>query len=297
MKHYYSPKRSTLSSIIILLILALTPPGWAGAQGKGFDIDDLRRQLTQRFSPPLQWPTVPVDQIFACGLFNATTNQNSALWHYLDFRANGSLELGIELNNGSWISGIGNYTALLNIGLIGYGVSLTYTLGGQTFQTSFVLRNVQRTYGLKMIRYFDASGEMTENGTTYQIEMYCQAFGHRYNANASYLRFECPAQSTPTGYYLNAFEFDAIAPGNAFRQRDHYIKGNTNPIIERSEVGMFRQNGADVTIDFNANPILGLGTFSDYNELHGQIVTAPNGQLQLIVDEFPVGNNVCNYVP
>ena len=297
MKRCCNSKRMTISSVIIFLILSFSIPGWAGSQGNGFDIDDLRRKMTQRFTPPFQLPTIPVDQIFACGLFNATTNQNSSLWHYLDFRANGSLELGIELNNGSWISGIGYYTALQNIGLIGYGVSLTYTLGSQTYQTSFTLRNVQRAYGLKMIRYFDAAGEMTENGATYQIEMYCQAFGHRYNTNASYLRFECPAQSTPTGYYLNAFEFDAIAPGNAFRQRDHYINGLTNPVIERSEVGMFRQNGADVTIDFNANPVLGLGTFSDYDELHGQIVTSANGQLQLIVDEFPMGNNVCQYVP
>ncbi|NJN45781.1 MAG: hypothetical protein HC808_04070, partial [Candidatus Competibacteraceae bacterium] len=243
--------------VIILFILSLSGPGSVSAQGIGFDIDDdLRRELTQRFRPPFQFPTIPVDQVFACGVFNVTANQNSVLWHYLDFRANGSLELGIELNNGSWISGIGSYTALQNIGLIGYGVSLTYTLGNQTYQTSFNLKNLQRTYGLKMIRYFDASGELTENGTTYQIEMYCQAFGHRYNANSSLLRFECPQQNTATGYYLNTFIFDANAPGNAFRQRDHYINGLTNPVIERSDFGIFTRNGTDVTIDFNANPML-----------------------------------------
>lgn len=299
MPRYCRVTDKTLFSVsaIMLLILALTSPGRVDAQSVGFRDDGvLRDAITLRFSP-LQWPTIPVDQIFACALYNAATQQYSQLWHYLNFRADGTLELAIETNTGQWIQGNGGYTALLNIGLTGYGINMSYTLGAQTFQTNFNLKVGHRAGALKMIRYFDAAGEMTENGTTYQIGMNCQAFGHRYNLNSTFLRFECPARSTPTGYYLDAFELNALAPGNAFRQQDHYINGVSQPNIERSEVGIFRLNGSDVTIDFTVNPNTpGIGAFSDFNEFHAELVTT-NGQLQLIVDEFSAGNNVCHYVP
>ncbi len=158
---------------------------------------------------------------------------------------------------------------------------MTYVLAGQTYQTEFNLRNVQSTPGLRMIRFFDAEGELTENGSTSSIEMYCQAIGHNGNTTSNHRRFVCLSQDTPTGYEENVFEFNAYAPGNAFRQRDSYTDGVSAPSIERSEVGMYRQSGNDITMDFNVNPILlqssvpiiaDLKDFSGSNELNAHLV-------------------------
>ncbi len=253
-----------------------------------------------RFSPQ-QLPSMPIDQIFQCGVHYVNTNENSPLWHYLNFLSDGSLEIAIETDTGRWFTGSGTYSAQRLLGLRGFNATIDYESGdGTPRRAEFNLRNVQTTYGLKMVRYFDAFGSVIDSGVQHPIEMYCQAIGHRYNATAhnAHLRFRCPDQATAAGVFENTFEFNSSIPGNAFRQQSFYANGssNPNPINERSEDGMFRRNGNNITIDFNTNPILASQRFSDFNELHGEIVS--NGsQLQLVIDEFPVGNNICNLVP
>lgn len=306
-KYWYSFKSARAIALVFVVAIATPqvsfadgPNGYncSGKPCKLMDYLELLRPLSIRFSP-FNWPTIPVDQIFACGVYYPNTNQYSPLWHYLNFQQNGTVELAIETNAGNWINGSGNYNALQNLGLLGYEINLNYTIANQNYQTHFKLANLQKSYALNMIRYFDASGEYTENGVTSPIEMYCQAYGHRYNtaAHNAPLSFRCPDQVTAGGVYENVFRLNENAPGNVFRQRDFYPTGSSNQIIERSDVGIFRRTGNDITMDFETNPSIStLQMFSDHNEIHAEILSN-GGQLQLFVQEFPQGLQHCNQIP
>ncbi len=283
-----------LISVLSLCLISVTAPAQENEREWKLPLKELHRQLRDLYRAP-EFATMQVDQYFACGLNNISTGNLSSLWHYLKFQNNRTLQLSIELNNRQWITGNGVYTAFLVLGIINYQINMTYVLAGQTYRTDFDLRNVLSTFGLRMIRFFDAEGELTENGATSSIEMYCQAVGHDSNSTSDYRRFVCPSQDTPTGYEVNVFEFNALVPGNAFRQRDSYTDGISAPSIERSEFGMYRQNSNDITMDFNVNPILALNDFSDYNELNAHLVQS-GSQWQLVVDEFPPGENICEEV-
>ncbi len=269
---------------------------------------DLKEMQLKRFSEllkeryrlnlQLELPTLPVDQIFACGVYYSNTGQVSNSLYILDLRDDGTLELIYGLNNGQTVHGDGHYTARPWSGLTDFDANATYVIQGVgSFQVQYNMGNVQQTDALGMIRYFDASGELIENGTVYPLQLFCQSTGHRYNTTSNYLRFVCPDQVTATGIIENVFEFNPMAPGQAFRQRDFYPLGSSNAIIERNAVGIYLRTGNDLQIDFTVNPILrsapDSNQFSDFNELNAHLVTN-GGQLQMIVDEFPPGENVCN---
>lgn len=250
-----------------------------------------------RNNSQFELPTIPVDQIFTCALYYSNTNQVSSSTYIFDFRDDGTLTLNFGLNNYQTVTGNGHYTARPWGGLTYFDAHATYVIPGVgTFQAQFNLSNIQQTNTLGMIRYFDASGEVIENGSSNPIEMFCQAAGHRYNATSNYLRFVCPDQVTEAGVYENTFEFNSLVPGQAFRQRNFYPHGSSSPIIERNEVGIYFRTGNDIQLDFTVNPVLRsagvYSEFSDFNELNAHIVTNGN-QLQMVVDEFPVGENVC----
>ncbi|MET0028951.1 MAG: hypothetical protein ABW101_15085 [Candidatus Thiodiazotropha sp.] len=255
--------------------------------------------LKERYRLDLQFelPTLPVDQIFACGLYYSNTGQVSSSVYIFDFRDDGTLTLSFDLNNGQTVNGNGHYTARPWSGLTDFDANATYVIPGVgTFQAQYNLGNVQQTDALGMIRYFDATGELVENQSVYPVQMFCQAAGHRYNATSSPLRFVCPNQSTATGVIENTFEFNPAAPGQVFRQRDFYPLGSSNGIIERNQVGIYLRTGNDLQIDFTVNPTLRsagvFSEFSDFNELNAHLQTN-DGQLQMVVDEFPPGENIC----
>jgi len=294
-------RKVSVSRLCIVIILSVSP-------GAAFSQDffkehnnQLKRQLQEWYQerhPSIHIPTIPIEQNFVCAV--AINGQVSSLYHYLTFYGDTTLRLDLTLDSGQTISGNGHYFGFLRLGSFNFTLNIPNAGTGAPVQAIFNITRVNQTGWQDLIRYFDATGSYEENGNSNNLAMRCQAYGHMLNVTSTYMRFECPDQTTAAGIYSNVFEFNTAAPGNVFRQRDYYphISPQTR-ITERSLAGMYVQIGSDILMDFNFDPVLNniLSGFSDTNSPNAQLVNNPQGQLELIVNHFPPGTNVCHRVP
>lgn len=264
-------------------------------------------------------------------LHDLTTGLVPGFWFTLYFTDNGNVELYVDdIGNGTSLRGQGVYTARWVPGLIAYRIEFSYSLAGRNFVTLLDLFSVSNTVldfssvsntpGLRMIRYFDASGVETEreiiNGSPgmsnmSNIVMYCQADGHNRNTRQARYSFFCPDQTGQNTVITNQLRVNWARPGQVFRQRNIQTIGNPNGIAERNDFGMFiedRSNANRVTFDFNTQPTLAtygssygfpdLDLFSDRNVFHATVYpNGRNGLPELMIDEFDADRDRCYVSP
>jgi hypothetical protein len=84
--------------------------------------------LKQRFGHNIQFqlPTIPVDQIFACGFYYTIANSG----YIFDLRHDGTLTFTFELDNYQTVTGNGFYTARPRIGLTDFNAHAYYNVPG-----------------------------------------------------------------------------------------------------------------------------------------------------------------------
>jgi hypothetical protein len=132
------------------------------------------------------------------------------------------VDLNIKLDNYDWMAGSGRYAANWFSGLNSYSIALSHPPMNPSLFLNFNITNVNKTGGLGMIRYFDGTGEMTEfnsrtnNRSTWNVQMHCQAVGHENNNFQTEVTFFCPDQSGQSTTITNSLQFnhDALGQGN-----------------------------------------------------------------------------------
>lgn len=115
--------------------------------------------------------------------------------------------------------------------------------------------------------------------------MLCLAVGHEEDepatrVNASYM---CPEFGEgPASNQVNVFEFDVAWPGSIFRDRNRWVLGNDQPLIQRA-FGIHRKLGSQHYGYFGTQ-------FDDYNVVTGAFGAGAN---TVRIDQLPGGFQQC----
>ena len=244
--------RAAIRSFQTSLLLLVMSCGGSDGGGGATTLADLNAKFT--FTP-----NRAIDVYYSCGL------STSALSYELHMMRNMTFTIAARLDTGDIAVATGTYSYTNDV------ISI------RTDPNNFLFLDEQTTSITPVLGLVGAF--------TTQV-MLCLAVGHEEDdaatrVNASYM---CPEFGEgPASNQVNVFEFDVAWPGSIFRDRNRWILGNDQPIIQRA-FGIHRKLANQHYGYFGMQ-------FDDYNVVTGAFGAGAN---TVQIDQLPGGFQVCS---